>query len=135
MILIGVIAGVFALVLLLDAICRFIDRWDYVRRLEEANADLIEDARDDQATIRRLQNRVRAGRWAISSEAERRCAELELELQKLQKKIEIKDAMLRAMLPAEKNSPASVAAPTGEVWKNHKNHHNPILPGRKGFVK
>lgn len=119
MILIGVIAGVFALVLLLDAICRFIDRWDYVRRLEEANADLIEDARDDQATIRRLQNRVRAGRWAISSEAERRCTELELELHQLQKKIEIKDAMLRAMLPAEKGG------------KNDGHYNHRAVPGSR----
>lgn len=118
MILIGVLAGVFALVLLLDAICRFIDRWDYVRRLEEANADLIEDARDDQATIRRLQNRVRAGRWAISSEAERRCSELELELQQAKKTIKIKDAMIQAMLPEDKKFPSQrCRADRGSVEK------------------
>ena len=113
MILLAFIGGVLVLVLLLHTICGLIDRCDYVERLKKDKADLLAEKQglkyDLQVATKRaeqlntkLQNQVCARRWAISSEAERRCTELELELHQLQKKIEIKDAMLRAMLPAEK---------------------------------
>lgn len=119
MILIGVLAGLLILILLLDTVCRLIDRGDYLRRLRRDNAELLSAARRDRSQIRRLQTQLRTGGWVVTSEAERRCAELELELHQLQKKIEIKDAMLRAMLPAEKGG------------KNDGHHNHRAVPGSR----
>lgn len=113
MTLLAFIGGALVLVLLLDTVCRIIDRCDYIRRLKRDNEDLLKEKRDLELELRvvkkqvcrinaKLENRVSTRRWAVSTEAERRCAELERELQQAQKTIKIKDAMLRALLPENK---------------------------------
>lgn len=99
-----ILTGVILLLLLADLILSAVEKAERGKRMQRDNEELIRTVRAQQSRIRRLENRVRTGNWTVTSETERRCAELELELQQAKKKLEIKDAMLRAMLPAERKS-------------------------------
>lgn len=94
MVTILILTGVILLLLLVDLIFAVAEKAERGQRIKKDNEELIRIVNAQHARIRRLENRVRTGNWTVTSETERRCAELELENAKLRQDIKIKNALI-----------------------------------------
>ena len=94
MVTILILTGVILLLILADLMLAVAEKAERGQRMQRDNEDLIRTVRAQHARIRRLENRVSAGNWSVTSEAERRCAELEMENSKLRQDIKIKNALI-----------------------------------------
>lgn len=94
MVTILILTGVILLLILADLMLAVAEKAERGQRMQRDNEDLIRTVRAQHARIRRLENRVRTGNWTVTSETERRCAELELENAKLRQDIKIKNALI-----------------------------------------
>ena len=94
MVTILILTGVILLLILADLMLAVAEKAERGQRIKKDNEELIRIVNAQHARIRRLENRVRAGNWSVTSEAERRCAELEMENSKLRQDIKIKNALI-----------------------------------------